>query len=326
MEATMLLGGLGVALAFAAVFVLSSNACVLLGRVPGGAVLTQSSNSLLRVRFAWRLRNGYASLLPVAAVLLRNARVDTLAFEGAQLCSERGYVTTERALVTVAVMGSLVLSLVAGLISQSVAGAIAVAICALAVAVVVVRTASDRRRDSVREAVPEVLRAMGACFEAGFTLQQTFLQVASETKGTLHVRFAHAAHVLETGGGASEALSEFKQSKDTADLAFIAVALDVQHQAGGSLKQVLDAARDAVEGELALRRSLKVQTAQARLSARVVSVMPFALIAVFSLVSNDFLAPFFASPAGYGLLAVALGMQAAGIGLVRRVLAVGATS
>ena len=35
------------------------------------------------------------------------------------------------------------------------------------------------------------------------------------------------------------------------------------------------------------------------------------LLAVFSLLSSDFLAPFFASPAGYALLAVALGMQVA---------------
>ena len=92
------------------------------------------------------------------------------------------------------------------------------------------------------------------------------------------------------------------------------------------MRQVLDAARDSVEGELALRRSLKVQTAQAKLSAQVVSVMPFALVAVFSLVSEDFLSPFFASPAGWALLGLALGMQAAGVGMVRRVLAAGAAS
>ncbi len=80
------------------------------------------------------------------------------------------------------------------------------------------------------------------------------------------------------------------------------------------MRQVLDAARDSVEGELSLRRALKVQTAQAKLSAQVVSVMPFALVAVFSLVSEDFLAPFFASASGWALLALALGMQAAGCG------------
>ena len=57
-----------------------------------------------------------------------------------------------------------------------------------------------------------------------------------------------------------------------------------------TIAQVLEAAADTVKGELALRRALRVQTAQAKLSARVVVVMPFVLVAAFSLASPDFLA------------------------------------
>ena len=71
-----------------------------------------------------------------------------------------------------------------------------------------------------------------------------------------------------------------------------------------------------------LERSLHVQTAQARLSARIVSVMPFVLVALFSLVSEGFLEPFFNSAAGVALLLVALSMQAAGVLAVRRMLRV----
>ncbi len=109
--------------------------------------------------------------------------------------------------------------------------------------------------------------------------------------GRLRTLFARAAHLLDTGGhGAGGARRRCGRGARCPELAFVAVALDVQHQTGGSMGQVLDAARDSVEGELELRRSLRVQTAQAKLSARVVSVMPFALVAVFSLVSEDFLA------------------------------------
>ena len=88
------------------------------------------------------------------------------------------------------------------------------------------------------------------------------------------------------------------------------------------MKQVLDAARDSMKGELALRRSLRVQTAQAKLSARIVVVMPFILVAVFSLASPDFLTPFFSSVFGYALFALAVFMQVAGVVLVHRALSV----
>ena len=88
------------------------------------------------------------------------------------------------------------------------------------------------------------------------------------------------------------------------------------------MAQVLNAARETVESELALERSLRVQTAQAKLSARIVTVMPFLLIALFSLASNDFLAPFFTSIAGMAMLALAFSMQVAGFLLVRHMLKV----
>ena len=240
--------------------------------------------------------------------------------EAVRLLAERRYVTTDRALLSCAVAACAVLAVAAFAATRSAAGALAVAACALAVAAGYVRAASDRSRDAARDAVPDVLRSMGTCFDAGLTLQQTLVQVAGETGGPLRSLFAHAAHVLDTGGSATEALAGLRQGSGASELAFVAVALDVQHQTGGSMRQVLDAARDSVEGELSLRRALKVQTAQAKLSAQVVSVMPFALVAVFSLVSEDFLAPFFASAPGWALLALALGMQAAGVGMVRRCL------
>ena len=136
------------------------------------------------------------------------------------------------------------------------------------------------------------------------------------------VLFRRAAHLLETGGSTREALSVFQGRNSVPELAFVSVALDVQHQTGGSMERVLDAARETVEGELELTRSLRVQTAQAKLSARIVSVMPIVLVALFSLVSEDFLGPFFSSFAGMALLCIAVAMQVAGIVSVRHMLKV----
>lgn len=197
---------------------------------------------------------------------------------------------------------------------------VAVAVLACAVAVARIHGWRDRQEEALREAVPDALHAMGSCFQAGFSLLQTFQQLAGEIKGPLGKRFAACAHLLETGHGSSEALGALRAGGKRSELAFVAVALDVQHQAGGSMRPVLEAACETVEGELALRRALRVQMAQARLSARVVTVMPFALVAVFSLVSKGFLDPFLQSPLGLGLLGLACAMEVAGVLAVRRML------
>lgn len=267
---------------------------------------------------AWRLRRGFPLFNPPADALLALSRARALIDEALLVCAEKGFASSRRALASTGLAAGMLLGTVAGVAASSVVAALAVEGCALAAALVALSRARDRRKDAVRDAVPDALESMAACFGSGYTLLQTFSETARAVSGPLGATFARAAHVLETGGSAEEALDELKRGSNVSELAFVAVALDVQHQSGGSMGQVLSAATETVKGELALRRALRVQTAQARLSARVVAMTPLVLVTAFSLASPGFLSPFFASVQGWALLALALLMQAAGIVLVRR--------
>ncbi len=172
---------------------------------------------------------------------------------------------------------------------------------------------------AIREAVPDALRLLADSFRSGHSLQQTMEQAATDLTGPIQPLFQSVAKRLRIGEGAAEALTPLGSVKDVPELAFVAIALDVQHQSGGSIAPVLESAREAVRGELELARSLRVQTAQARLSASIVTVMPFILIAFFSLASPGFLDPFFESPLGVILLGIALVMQLVGVLSVRRI-------
>lgn len=180
----------------------------------------------------------------------------------------------------------------------------------------------ERRRETIREALPDAVRAMSACFHAGFTLQQTFDQLQRELPGPVGSLFGSARDAMKTGSTAQEALARLRKNGAVSELSFVAVALEVQHRAGGSMRHVLAAACESLEGELELRRELRVHTAQARLSAKVVTGVTVGLVGVLCLISEDFLAPFFSSATGVVLLAMALCMQVAGIVIVRRMLQV----
>lgn len=319
MEAHVVLGGVSVLAAFGCGAAASASMAGCVRRRTASVV---GEGVVGSPRVAWLLRNGVGWTRPMARALLGNRALAALVREAVGVVDARGLMTTEESLLSVWLAAMVGAGVCVGAAAGSVVCGIAVVACACACTAVWLHTAQDKRRDALREGIPDALRSMTACFQAGLSLLQTFQQVASEVQGPLGTLFACAAHQLETGEGAGRALDVLRRGSSVAELAFVAVALDVQHQAGGSMKQVLDAARDTVQSEIELRRALRVQTAQAKLSARVVSVLPFVLIAVFSLVSEDFLEPFFASPMGMTLLVIALGMQAAGIVAVRCVLAV----
>lgn len=321
MEVRVLVGSLALLAGFTCLF----SFAMAMGRALGRrrAVLAAQGEPLSPRSFAaWRLRNGYPAIGPVVQGLMKIKAVDKLLSEAAALASRHGLIATPESAGTVLLAALCAVSLAAGLLTLSPVALIATFACAMATLLVLSGNAADKRLEEVREAVPEALESMAACVGSGFTLLQTLKQVSQETPGPLGKTFARSAHVLEVGGTASQALAQLQEGAHASELAFVAVALDVQHESGGAMKQVLDAATESVKGELALQRSLRVQTAQAKLSARIVVVMPFILVAAFSLMSPDFLMPFFSSLLGYALLGVAIVMQAAGIILVRRALAV----
>lgn len=321
MEARMLLAGIAVATGFACLFMLALSIMATLRR-RRVAMAAQGDSLSVSGLLAWRLRNGFAPALSLARFLLRFKHVRETVDEAVITCAEHGFATGREPLLTVALVWTGALALALGLVTGSPIAPFATLTCVGAIAFVLAGNARDKRQESIREAVPEALESMAACLGSGFTLMQTFRQVSEDVRGPLGETFSRSAHTLEMGGSAERALAELRQGAHASELAFVAVALDVQHQSGGAMRQVLDAANDTVKGELALRRTLRVQTAQAKLSARVVVVMPFVLVAAFSLASPDFLMPFFSSVYGYALLALAIIMQVAGILLVRRALAV----
>lgn len=325
MEKHVLLVVMAVAAAFACLFAaVYVGAGTLTRRY--AAMAAQGEAVGLGALVKWRLRNGYAFLVPVARRLLESGRISGMVDEAVLACGSHGVAVSPEPLLTVSLVVLATVAVVVAAVTGSAVGPVAVCVCLVVIAHVLSGSARDKRRESVREAVPGALESMAACFGSGFTLLQTFHQVAQDTPGYLGETFERSAHVLETGGSVQRALAELREGKHAADLAFVAIALDVQHESGGSMRQVLDAAGDSVKGELALRRSLRVQTAQAKLSARIVVVMPFLLVALFSLVSPDFLAPFFSSALGYAMLVLAIVMQVAGVVLVNRALSVDGVS
>ena len=269
-----------------------------------------------------QMQNGIGFLRKPATLLLRIKHVHTSAANAVLMLDERGVAITDVSLVSVVLGASLLSASISGLLAHSIAFGIAIGCLTVVLASVYVKKRTDEQNIVMRESVPEALRLLATCFRSGSSLVQTLQQASREMKGRIGQLFRIAAQRLEMGATTTEALMILQSNSQVPELSFVAVALDIQHQSGGSLAPVLESAKDSIESELDLMRSLRVQTTQAKLSASIVTIMPFVLVAFFSLMSPGFLTPFFASPIGIALLAIALVMQVTGVLAVRHMLAI----
>ena len=267
--------------------------------------------------------HGVKPLQPLADYLARNAAVRKALQLFVEAAHWAGFLQA-----SARSCGSFALAVVLGAIALlalalgSIASAAAVCLGIMAVVLARLNAAKEKRVSQDRQHVPETLQSMRACFQAGFSLQQTMAYLAEEAPGNLSGCYKRVVQSLRLGCSASEALAALRRESHAPELVFVSAALDVQHKTGGSLAPILLQAESSARAQFELERSLRVQTAQARLSSQVVTVMPFVLLAVFSLVSEGFLDPFFQSFAGVALFALALFMEALGVASVRKMLRV----
>lgn len=271
---------------------------------------------------ALALRRGFPFLMAPARFALRNQQIKKWAEDVAWALERKGYTVSLEAGLSVLFLLVLGVLIAAWALSSSVACGLALGVCVVLLVGAWTKRNEEEYRNSLRDAIPEALQTMSACFRVGYSLRQTLEEVQRSASGPLSGLFGDVVGVLESGGSVDEALDFLKERASEPELVFLAAALEIQHRTGSSMQQVLDVARKSVSDEINLKRSLRTQTAQARLSAQVVTAMPFVIIGVFSLVSGDFLSPFFETPLGWAMLGIALGMQALGTYVVHKMLKV----
>lgn len=171
------------------------------------------------------------------------------------------------------------------------------------------------------ELVPDAMRALAVYYGSGLTLVQSFEHAASEVPAPLGPRLGEVAVSMKAGMSAADALARLRGGgEDARPFTFASIALEIQHATGAPMKPLLEDVAASVSASLRLKRSLEVQTAQARLSAKIVSVMPVAVVALMALVNPSYLTGFLASPVGLVMFIVACLLELVGILAIRKIL------
>ncbi|MCL2679973.1 MAG: type II secretion system F family protein [Coriobacteriia bacterium] len=217
--------------------------------------------------------------------------------------------------------------LAAGVLMLLVAAASS-ALLALACAVLVVagslgllQSRADKRRQALRQAIPDMLDELAQSLRAGRSFPQALRFVLegqpadSPTNKLLRRLDADAS----LGRSCGDTLRELAAKTDLRELKSIAAVLDITAQIGGSAPALYEQVATSIRQDLLLNKKLKVQTAQGRSSVRLVGTVPFALIALMSLVMPGYLGQWLNTSGGQFLFALALCLVAVGFFWVRSV-------
>ncbi|OFK23447.1 type II secretion system F family protein [Olsenella sp. HMSC062G07] len=174
-----------------------------------------------------------------------------------------------------------------------------------------------RERRDVARAMPGVFRTLAMALGSGETLSQAISYVGTHVEGPAGEAFARASLRLSCGSSVEAAVGALKDDLDAPGMGLLASALVISQRTGSPLKGLFEYAARLVERQGEFERMLAVKTAQVRLSARVVSVLPVLLVGGLAVLSTDFRAGLM-TPAGAFSLLLACAMDVTALLVIRR--------
>jgi tight adherence protein B len=99
---------------------------------------------------------------------------------------------------------------------------------------------------------------------------------------------------------------------DLLDLKMFVTAVLIQRETGGNLSEVLDNISTLMRERAALKGEIETLTAESKMSARILSLLPLAVFIIINLISPQFMRPMLGSTFGLAAFALAAVMVVIG--------------
>jgi len=160
--------------------------------------------------------------------------------------------------------------------------------------------------------LPETLSLIAGALKAGYSFLQALDMAVEETKPPISSEFAKVLTEARLGLSLQEALDNLAKRIRSTDLNWTIMAVKIQKEVGGNLAEVLEILADTLRERGRITRQIKTLTAEGRLSAIILFLLPFVIGFLIYLLNPDYLRTLTDTSTGKIMVAFALGMMLIG--------------
>ena len=187
-----------------------------------------------------------------------------------------------------------------------------------AVPVFILHSKGTKRRQAFDEQLPQLLLTMAASVRVGHSFRQAMQAVVHEGMEPASKEFGRVLLETDLGRPADEALAEMAKRLGSQNFEYVIHAVSIQREAGGSLGELFDLVSETVRHRQQFSAKVRALTAMGRLSAYILSVLPFVAVALLTAINPDYTKPLFATSTGHFLVFLALSGITIGFFVLRK--------
>lgn len=155
---------------------------------------------------------------------------------------------------------------------------------------------------------------------AGHSFIRSMELVSRELPSPLADEIKTFAKDMSLGASLSTALNDLEKRAQDEDLGLVVTAIQIHHQIGGNLSEILDSINFTIRERIRLKGEIQTLTAQGRMTALVIGLMPVAVALIISFLHPEFMKLLVTDPIGQFMLLLAVVMEVIGIIIIRKII------
>lgn len=161
--------------------------------------------------------------------------------------------------------------------------------------------------------LPDVLDLIARAMQAGHAFTSALSMAAKDAKPPLSGHLHQVFDEIHFGLDLRQAMTGLAERIASDDVRFFVISVLVQHETGGNLADILNNTATLIRERQKIRGVIRVLSGEGRISAWILSLLPFVLAGVLNLVNPEFMSTLWTAPQGLQMLYACLMLMLAGI-------------
>ncbi|MBU2675881.1 MAG: type II secretion system F family protein [Gammaproteobacteria bacterium] len=177
-----------------------------------------------------------------------------------------------------------------------------------------------KRLGLFEEQLPDAIETVTRALRAGHPFPAALKMIGDEFDDPVAAEFALTFADINYGNDVRRAMLGLLSRIPTVTVMALVTAVLVQKESGGNLAEILERISAVIRGRFRLYRKVKTLSAEGRMSAWVLALVPFGLFVVLTITAPDYLPTLVNDPRGQKMIVASMISAACGIFWIRKIL------
>ncbi len=198
--------------------------------------------------------------------------------------------------------GAVVVTLLVLGMSRNIIVALIVAVLLVMAAPATLNFLASQRKRKFEQQLPDMLQLLSGTLRAGYSMMQGVEAVSQEVEDPMGRELRRVVTETRLGRPLEESLDSVAERMGSNDFAWATMAIRIQREVGGNLAELLMTVAETMTHRERLRRDVKTLTAEGRMSAYVLGILPIGLGLAMYVLNPDYMSQLWESGTGEALL------------------------